>query len=574
MRPGEVKSDKQAFHQILTRLEDDVGTILKLIPKGKEEGFFPDTAPFWALLRMTFPIAEAVGDLIYCNNSTAQNLQSVLENEFEAVRSGYRGKAVILTLLFRHSLAHTDELRTLIIGEREVGWWVSWSEEQMSHLSLLNDVPGVDVVIRFDTTAFYEDLVDVCHHAMDKTWGGQVMKRYNGWLTFDIDEASKRVKKSAIDELTKLLDIFFSEEFWQSATSTEVQAELANGADIQARDWEGATPLHKAASNGNPEAVIALVEAGANIKARTGGGLSEGETPLHKAAASNGNPEVVTVLVEAGADSEARDKESATPLHKAASYNGNPEVVTALVEAGANIEARNKEGKTSLHEAVWFNENPAVVKALLEAGADSEAQTKRGQTPLHMATGFRGDPAVAAALIEAGANVQARDKIGQTPLHEAAFRMPLAVVTALIEAGANVQAQDEGGGTPLHRAAHNENPAVVKVLVEAGANVQARNNVGSTPLHDVAAHNGNPVVVKVLLEAGADIEAQDEEGYTPLHAAAILNKTPTVVPALLDAGANPKAETNEGKTAFDLIQEDEKLKGTDAYWRLNDLQYD
>ena len=536
MRPGEVKSDKQAFHQILTRLEDDVGTILKLIPKGKEEGFFPDTAPFWALLRMTFPIAEAVGDLIYCNNSTAQNLQSVLENEFEAVRSGYRGKAVILTLLFRHSLAHTDELRTLIIGEREVGWWVSWSEEQMSHLSLLNDVPGVDVVIRFDTTAFYEDLVDVCHHAMDKTWGGQVMKRYNGWLTFDIDEASKRVKKSAIDELTKLLDIFFSEEFWQSATSTEVQAELANGADIQARDWEGATPLHKAASNGNPE--------------------------------------VVTVLVEAGADSEARDKESATPLHKAASYNGNPEVVTALVEAGANIEARNKEGKTSLHEAVWFNENPAVVKALLEAGADSEAQTKRGQTPLHMATGFRGDPAVAAALIEAGANVQARDKIGQTPLHEAAFRMPLAVVTALIEAGANVQAQDEGGGTPLHRAAHNENPAVVKVLVEAGANVQARNNVGSTPLHDVAAHNGNPVVVKVLLEAGADIEAQDEEGYTPLHAAAILNKTPTVVPALLDAGANPKAETNEGKTAFDLIQEDEKLKGTDAYWRLNDLQYD
>ena len=202
MRPGEVKSDKQAFHQILTRLEDDVGTILKLIPKGKEEGFFPDTAPFWALLRMTFPIAEAVGDLIYCNNSTAQNLQSVLENEFEAVRSGYRGKAVILTLLFRHSLAHTDELRTLIIGEREVGWWVSWSE-QTSHLSLLN-VPGIDVVIRFDTTAFYEDLVAVCHNVMGKQWDGQVMRRYNGWLTLDIDKTTERVKKSAIDELTKL----------------------------------------------------------------------------------------------------------------------------------------------------------------------------------------------------------------------------------------------------------------------------------------------------------------------------------------------------------------------------------
>ena len=200
-RPGEVASDEEAFRQILGRLENDVGTILQLISKGKKEGFFPDTAPFWALLRMTFPIAEAVGDLIH-RASTGQNLQSVLENEFEAVRAGYQGKAAILTLLFRHSLAHTDELRTLVIGQREVGWSVSWSE-QTSHLSLLN-VPGIDVAIRFDTTAFYEDLVAVCHNAMDKPWDGQVMKRYNEWLTFDIDNTSKRIKESAINELTKL----------------------------------------------------------------------------------------------------------------------------------------------------------------------------------------------------------------------------------------------------------------------------------------------------------------------------------------------------------------------------------
>ena len=203
MRPGEVKSDKQAFRQILDRLENDVGTILHLILKGKKEGLFPGTAPFWALLRMTFPIAEAVGDLIYRDNSTVQNLQSVLENEFEAVRSGYRGKAAILTLLFRHSLTHTDEMRRLVIGQREVGWGISWSE-QMSHLSLLN-VHGTDVVISFDTTAFYEDLIAVCHSAIGKPWGGQVMKRYNGWLTLDTDQTRKtKIIKSAIGELTKL----------------------------------------------------------------------------------------------------------------------------------------------------------------------------------------------------------------------------------------------------------------------------------------------------------------------------------------------------------------------------------
>ena len=201
MRPGEVKSDKQAFRQILGRLENDVGTILQLILRGKKEGLFPDAAPFWALLRMTFPIAEAVGDLIYRNKSTALNLQSVLENEFEAVRAGYQGKAAILTLLFRHSLAHTDELRTLVRGKREVGWLVSWSGQQKHLMS--HNVRGMDV-IHFDTTAFYDDLVAVCRKAMGKTWDGQVMKRYNEWLMFDIDNTSKRIKESAIDELTGL----------------------------------------------------------------------------------------------------------------------------------------------------------------------------------------------------------------------------------------------------------------------------------------------------------------------------------------------------------------------------------
>ena len=79
------------------------------------------------------------------------------------------------------------------------------------------------------------------------------------------------------------------------------------------------------------------------------------------------------------------------------------------------------------------------------------------------------------------------------------------------------------------------------------------------------------------METGADIESRDKDSLTPLHKAVMSSKAPKVVKvvmALLDAGANPKAETNDGKAAFDLMQENENLKGTDAYWRLNDLQYD
>ena len=78
----------------------------------------------------------------------------------------------------------------------------------------------------------------------------------------------------------------------------------------------------------------------------------------------------------------------------------------------------------------------------------------------------------------------------------------------------------------------------------------------------------------MLLEAGAKVEARDKTGWAPLHGAARFNDNPAVVVILLDAGADPKAKTGSGRTAFDLIQENEGLKDTDAYWRLHDLRFE
>jgi ankyrin repeat protein len=68
--------------------------------------------------------------------------------------------------------------------------------------------------------------------------------------------------------------------------------------------------------------------------------------------------------------------------------------------------------------------------------------------------------------------------------------------------------------------------------------------------------------------AGADLEARDTNGSTPLMHAALFSDCPEVITTLLKAGAEVKAKDYEGKTAYDYAQVNEKLKGTDAYRRL------
>jgi hypothetical protein len=115
MPKGEVESDRQAFQQVLGRLEGDVGTVIHLIRKSKEQGCFPNTAPFWSLIRMMFPIAESVGDLIYGEKNEKQkkgptaNLTCVLEKEFAARSLNYKGKAETLAMLYRHSLGSVSK---------------------------------------------------------------------------------------------------------------------------------------------------------------------------------------------------------------------------------------------------------------------------------------------------------------------------------------------------------------------------------------------------------------------------------------------------------------------------------
>ena len=138
------------------------------------------------------------------------------------------------------------------------------------------------------------------------------------------------------------------------------------------------TDLFDAASDGNVEEVKKLLEKGADPNAQDG----YGDTPLHKAA-SGGRVDVVKLLLERGADPNIQDKDGNTPLHKAA-YNGHVRVVKLLLERGADPNIKDKYGDTLLHWAASRG-RVDVVKLLLEHGADPTVKNKYRRTPLDLA---------------------------------------------------------------------------------------------------------------------------------------------------------------------------------------------
>jgi ankyrin repeat protein len=225
------------------------------------------------------------------------------------------------------------------------------------------------------------------------------------------------------------------------------------------------TPFKTAISNGYLDVIKVFLEKGADANAAD----IRGDTPLHWAAA-NGKLGVVKYLVEEkDADANAANEDGNTPLHRAAA-NGKLDVVKYLVEEkGADANAANNNGDTPLHWAAEDGEWDVVKYLVEEKGADAKAANNPGDTPLHRAAANGEWDVVKYLVEEKGADAKAANKAGDTPLHRAAANGEWDVVKYLVEKGADAEAADKDGNTPLHWAAANGHWHVEEYLKEKAA---------------------------------------------------------------------------------------------------------
>ncbi|MFO8006738.1 MAG: ankyrin repeat domain-containing protein [Candidatus Brocadiia bacterium] len=322
-----------------------------------------------------------------------------------------------------------------------------------------------------------------------------------------------------------------------------VELLLQHGADIAALDGQGYSALAAALIGGHPEsvkllvregahlaeadsaadaaargereAVVALLEAGADVSSPAEGGL----TPLHCAVGA-GRAEIARMLIEHGADVNATTRRGRTPLHLAA-WGGNARLISLLLEAGADAEVveNSAERYTALAYAAIRNHREAV-RALVEGGAALDPVQDRGLgTPLMAAAWHGAEPQTLGLLLELGGDPNATNHVGRTALHHAAGDGSLANVTALLEAGAKPSA-DTSGFTPLMLAVARapEPLPIAERLLAAGADLSAADPRQNTLLH-YAVRRGDADVVRWLVAQGASTDQKDSLNRTPLELA-------------------------------------------------------
>jgi ankyrin repeat protein len=293
-------------------------------------------------------------------------------------------------------------------------------------------------------------------------------------------------------------------------TNTDIlDSLLANGkVDVNDSSKSGLTALHMAVAEHNVTATRFLLSNGANPNAAEENGL----TPLHVAANYARDMDIIELLLNhKDVNVNYLNNRGQNALHCARNnFHGLGEAITNLLreKMAGKAEGYNHEPEniTALVPPGRIKEDSDIktIRFLIESGQDISAMTwgENGSNALHLAAANAKTTDVIDVILETGEfDINGGDNDGRTPLHYAIKRPDPVTINArrLIKLGANPGIADKNRVTPLHMAARNaESMDLIELLLNTEAvDVNCVDKQGRTPL-DCARANKHGLGEKII----------------------------------------------------------------------------
>ena len=327
-------------------------------------------------------------------------------------------------------------------------------------------------------------------------------------ISYDDGNLSKvlQAKRKSAEEQQRIFD----NKLFKAVRGNDIKAAdaaIKAGANINARlkagvlddSYENMTPLCLAAYDKNAEMVKFLISNGADLDAYD----SIGFTPLIYAVYGYNKPVVTSIvkdLLLAKANPNAPTPNDYTPLMKA-SEQDLPEVIDMLISFGADVNARNRYGFTPIDLAADGQQINNIGKLLMNGSKLPQRDVLKAfalETAVSATSNKKNlNKQITLMLLKKGINPNIEFFDGTNALLAASILNKKDIVEILLKNGADVNKSDHFGVTPLMAAAMQGNADIINLLFKYGADKTKRDSEHKTAF-DYAVESGQKKVLPKL----------------------------------------------------------------------------
>jgi ankyrin repeat protein len=283
-----------------------------------------------------------------------------------------------------------------------------------------------------------------------------------------------------------------------------LESPQAESLNIDAPTGMGYTPLHSAARAGRSELVELLLEHGADPNARD----PAGTTPIFVAATVN-----AARLIDQAKQFDAPGNVDSLKNLQDQSFD-YPGVIKALAQAGANLTIHPFTG-THIIEflAADWRLNPVTAR-LLQLSPNFGRDLDLNKINPAMYAANLGNTEIIKTFLAHDTPITPTNPSLPAPSLVAALSGQPQALEILLENGADPNLVHPSGESALHVAVEHDDPHLIETLIRAGANPNLKNRDGNTPLH-IAVEKTRLNSVRTLLELGADPDAKNIVAMSP-----------------------------------------------------------